>query len=425
MTEWPTRPHVPWHDSLRVAAPPVAAHGSGEDAAQRSGPVTRTLASLKGEAAALHARAAELEAACRSIEAELATVVTGSERARPARARQLRAAARETVALLEETVRRRVAVRTQIAEIEQAIAAATSAAAPPAPPEPAPPESARVSTEHTRPPVAPMQGLRPELPPGPAAEPPAFSAAPRLTDASERPTATPPPRIARQRLERLPAKRLPLLRRLRRIFRPQLALSTLLGAVAIVVLVLLTPLPELFGWQLFAVETGSMAPAIPVGSVVAVRPIRAEALEIGDVITFSDHTQPDVRVTHRIVSLETKDGQRTAVTKGDANNTTDSWTVPIDRVVGRVELHVPLAGYVMYWLGSPSVKLGALLMAAFMFFGPQLRPARPKADERGRGDGQRSGGEPAGEPEPSLEDLSREIEALLGRADTDAAPPSR
>jgi signal peptidase len=148
---------------------------------------------------------------------------------------------------------------------------------------------------------------------------------------------------------------------------------TVLGALLVALAFLLTPLPELFGWQIYAVQTGSMEPSIPVGSLIAVQPVPAANLKVGDVITFSDRSRPDVRVTHRIVSLETKDGQRLAVTKGDANNTTDSWNVPISEAIGRVAFHVPGMGYVLAWLGSTTVKLVALALAGLMLVLPSLR----------------------------------------------------
>ena len=180
--------------------------------------------------------------------------------------------------------------------------------------------------------------------------------------------------------------------------------TALLSALLVVLALLLTPLPELFGWQLFAVQSGSMAPAIPVGSIIAVRPVPANTLRVGDVITFGDRNRPDVRVTHRIIALETREGQQVALTKGDANNTSDSWNVPVQSAIGRVAFHVPYAGYLVYWLNSPPVRTLALLAVILLLIGPSLaarrRPRRPRRPVR-----------PAA---PTTHDeLEQEIEALL------------
>ena len=146
-----------------------------------------------------------------------------------------------------------------------------------------------------------------------------------------------------------------------------------MGLALVALAALLTPLPEVFGWRVYAVLSGSMAPTIPVGSIVAVRPVPAASLREGDVITFSDRSRSDVLITHRIMRIESRDGQRLAVTKGDANNTPDPSDVAIDRGAERVAFHVPLLGYLLVWLGSTTVKLAALAVAGAVLLLPSLR----------------------------------------------------
>lgn len=95
------------------------------------------------------------------------------------------------------------------------------------------------------------------------------------------------------------------------------------------------------GYRVYAVVSGSMAPAIPLGSMVIVAPASSYAL--GDVVTVAtgDPRQP---VTHRIVRV-TDDGR--IVTKGDANADEDPVVRQPEDVVGRVRLHIPLLGHVL------------------------------------------------------------------------------
>lgn len=126
---------------------------------------------------------------------------------------------------------------------------------------------------------------------------------------------------------------------------------------------LLTPLTQVFGGlQLLAVTSGSMAPAIPVGSAVAIRPVSAADLSVGDAITFVEPSNPDVLVTHRIVDLEPRAGETMLTTRGDANNAADSVEVPASRTVGRVIVALPLLGYLMVGLGSPLAKIGIVIL---------------------------------------------------------------
>jgi signal peptidase len=214
-------------------------------------------------------------------------------------------------------------------------------------------------------------------------------------------------RFTRMRVQGQPSAAWRLLGSVGRIVVSRYLLTPLLALVLLCLAVLVTPLPEYFGWQLLPVLSGSMEPAIPVGSIVAVHPVPARALRVGDVITFADRGNPDVLVTHRIVSLEERAGQQVAVTKGDANNTTDSWNVPIDQTVGRVNFSLPYIGYLVVWLGSSAVKLlalgGILLLLLIPPVWNRLRSASPPAAPAA-----------AASAEPTVDDLAREIDALLG-----------
>lgn len=176
-----------------------------------------------------------------------------------------------------------------------------------------------------------------------------------------------------------------------------------LGLLLLVLAALLTPLPELAGYQLFAIQGGSMEPTIPLGGVIGVRPTPANQLRPGDVITFMDQNRPNVRVTHRIVDMETRDGRTVAVTKGDANNVTDSWNVPVDQAIGRVEWYLPYLGYVMVWLGTPIARIAALVLAAVLFLAPSLFKRFGGASKKSV----------ASEDTPSFDLLASDIDALL------------
>jgi signal peptidase len=71
------------------------------------------------------------------------------------------------------------------------------------------------------------------------------------------------------------------------------------------------------------VYTGSMEPAIPVGSVVVIKPANPETLKVGDIICFKTEAESPKTVTHRIIGI-TSQG---FITKGDANEDPDQWIV--------------------------------------------------------------------------------------------------
>lgn len=122
--------------------------------------------------------------------------------------------------------------------------------------------------------------------------------------------------------------------------------------------------PRAFGTKLVVIRTGSMAPALEVGSLCYVT--REEKVREGDIITF--YLDEDTVVTHRVVSVES-DG--TYVTKGDQNEAVDMNRVSQEDVIGTVRLHIPWLGYFVQWVSSVAGKIGMILLflsAAFLSF---------------------------------------------------------
>src|SRR5205823_12595783 len=91
--------------------------------------------------------------------------------------------------------------------------------------------------------------------------------------------------------------------------------------------------------------SGSMEPVIHTGDIVVSKPVSPLDARPGDVVTFRDPDNSRRLITHRLRSLEVRGGTVYAVTKGDANNTVERWTVPIGARIGRVVLRLPRVGY--------------------------------------------------------------------------------
>lgn len=115
---------------------------------------------------------------------------------------------------------------------------------------------------------------------------------------------------------------------------------------------LIVELPWAFGCKPEVVLSGSMEPLFPVGSVIYYKETPFESIQQGDIITF---TSGEATVTHRVVSIDSE--SQTFRTKGDANPSTDSGSVPYSKVKGKVEKVVlPYFGYAIrfiqenYWV---------------------------------------------------------------------------
>ena len=136
--------------------------------------------------------------------------------------------------------------------------------------------------------------------------------------------------------------------------------------------------PRFMGYEIYEVISGSMSPAIPVGSVVFVQEVAPESLVEGDVIAF---LSGETVITHRVVENRRIVGE--FVTKGDANAGEDMNTVPYGNVVGVVTKHYPLLGHLMSIYTSNVGKLYVLAFAAcgLMF---NLLAARLRERQRAR-----------------------------------------
>lgn len=97
-------------------------------------------------------------------------------------------------------------------------------------------------------------------------------------------------------------------------------------------------------YRLYVVQSGSMEPEIPVGAVVAVRPV--DQYQESDIITYRENGQT---ITHRVIGEE--NGR--LVTKGDANEEADTQTVRQRDVLGKVLLDVPYLGYAVNSVRTP------------------------------------------------------------------------
>ncbi|MCJ7740931.1 signal peptidase I, partial [Candidatus Microgenomates bacterium] len=118
----------------------------------------------------------------------------------------------------------------------------------------------------------------------------------------------------------------------------------------------------------YIVTSGSMEPKVLAGSVALVRPAEGKDLKIGDVIAFTSPQDANQTILHRISQLA--DGA--IRTKGDNNNTADSWTIYPSSVKGRMIFTVPYIGQTAALMRTPvgfglMMGLPVFLFMVFMF----------------------------------------------------------
>lgn len=93
------------------------------------------------------------------------------------------------------------------------------------------------------------------------------------------------------------------------------------------------------GYSLFRVTTGSMEPALPVGSLLISRNENISDIQKGDIVNFraKEIGMFGVIITHRVIDVHVDtDGTHYLETKGDANQYADSAYVEQSNLIGKV-----------------------------------------------------------------------------------------
>ena len=129
--------------------------------------------------------------------------------------------------------------------------------------------------------------------------------------------------------------------------RENKALKITLIVIKNICLALLITLVFVFfsGFKFLNILTGSMTPTMPVNTVVVVKKIPINQVELGDVITFK---MGDSNVTHRVVEINNSGRNTVLYTQGDAaQNQGSRETVTEDNFVGVVVFHIPYLGVLL------------------------------------------------------------------------------
>ena len=138
------------------------------------------------------------------------------------------------------------------------------------------------------------------------------------------------------------------------------AIVLIFVSVFVLLSVVLTPagqVPQVLGYSVFRVMTGSMEPEIREDSLLVVQKTPPEDIAPGDVISFFS---PDPMLegavnTHRVVRIEKENGRTQFITKGDANVIEDTYPTDASALVGRVVFQSYGLGKAVSLLSNPLV----------------------------------------------------------------------
>lgn len=144
-------------------------------------------------------------------------------------------------------------------------------------------------------------------------------------------------------------------------------------ATCFVAAVLLGSLVPIDGnYRFLFVQSGSMEPKVPVGSLVMIVP--QVQYSIGDVVTFAPSLkEPEKLVTHRLTGFADEAVGLLYQTKGDANKTADPMPLPGEQIVGKVVFGLPFVGYLLNLLRTPQGFILAVVVPATILIYEEIK----------------------------------------------------
>ena len=132
----------------------------------------------------------------------------------------------------------------------------------------------------------------------------------------------------------------------------------------------------LAGLQPLVVRSASMEPTYSVGDVVLVANEQVGDLRSGEVVTRYDAPQARDSLTHRVTELSREGDVVQVATRGDANDTGETWSAPANRQVGVVVASMPAIGLPLTMVRTSTGWAVVLGLGVLAVLGVLLRPRR-------------------------------------------------
>lgn len=123
--------------------------------------------------------------------------------------------------------------------------------------------------------------------------------------------------------------------------------------------------PDFLGIKTYIILSGSMEPELTVGDMIIVKEVDEDKLNVGDIISYRDGANV---VTHRIIKIDTINGTKQFITKGDHNNVEDRGALTIASVEGKIIGKVAYIGKFILFLKNKYVLIILAVVSFLCFF---------------------------------------------------------
>jgi signal peptidase len=135
-------------------------------------------------------------------------------------------------------------------------------------------------------------------------------------------------------------------------------------------------------YQIMVVQSGSMKPAIKMGSLVVVKP--TSQYKIGDIITYKSADDSQRTTTHRIVEINEEQGLIFYKTKGDANDAPDFNPIFENNIVGKILFSIPYLGYPVSFAKTLPGLIILIIIPATIIIYEEIRKIVKEVKKRGQ-----------------------------------------
>ncbi|MBR0508511.1 MAG: signal peptidase I [Clostridia bacterium] len=159
-------------------------------------------------------------------------------------------------------------------------------------------------------------------------------------------------------------------------------LFTTVILLAVAALLILFLGVRLVGITPYAVQTASMEPTYPVGSIIYVKNVAANDVKVGDAITYTLNSE-GLLATHRVTKIDT--GRQLFYTHGDAVEGVEDTPVPFGALVGIPKFSIPKLGFLAQYVATKQGRVIAVTAAAILLvlaIFPQLLSSAEKSDRK-------------------------------------------
>jgi signal peptidase len=124
-------------------------------------------------------------------------------------------------------------------------------------------------------------------------------------------------------------------------------------------------IPTIFGYKPFVVMSGSMETELYKGDLAIIKVVDKNTLNTNDIIAFRE--KKDLVVTHRIVEIQTQNGEKVFITKGDNNNSNDTGVVHLKDIEGKYVKKYSSLGNIVLILQKPITLI--IILSIILVFG--------------------------------------------------------